>query len=299
MDSVNEIAFGWWEETLAFFNTSILKLGNTNLTLGGIVYVLFVSIILIILTEWVKKLLVRRVLNRYIDDRGLSQTMGTLFKYIVLVIGFAIIFQSIGFNLSTLGILAGALGVGIGFGLQNITNNFISGIIILFERPIKIGDRVEVGEITGDVVSISIRSTTIITNDNITIIVPNSQFIDGNVINWSHNDRNVRFRIPIGVSYNEDPEKVRQILLEVAQAHEGVLDSPPPMVIFNNYGDSSLDFELAVWTNTYISKPGLLKSEIYFELFKKFKQQGIEIPFPQHDLHLKSGFEKLQPIAKK
>lgn len=198
MDKVSDFADDWWKELVNFFNLPLFDLGEAKFTLGSILYLLIVSILLFTITERIRRVLVRNVFDKYVEDKGLNQTIGTVFKYIVLIIGFVIIFQSIGFNLSTLSILAGALGVGIGFGLQNITNNFISGIIILFERPIKIGDRVEVGDIVGDVVSISIRSTTINTNDNITIIVPNSQFIDSNVINWSHNDRNIRFRFPVG-----------------------------------------------------------------------------------------------------
>ena len=144
------------------------------------------------------------------------------------------LFRQLELILSTLTILAGALGVGIGFGLQNITNNFISGIIILFERPIKVGDRIQVGDLFGDVVNISMRSTMVVTNDNIAVIVPNSEFISSRVINWSYSDRNVRFNIPVGVSYKEDPEKVKQILLEVAEQDKGVLKSPKPEVLFKN-----------------------------------------------------------------
>ena len=194
--------------------------------------------------------------------------------------------------MSTLNVLFGALGVGIGFGLQNIANNFISGLIILFERPIKIGDRIEVGDINGDVMEISSRATTVLTNDNITVIVPNSEFISSQVINWSHSDRNVRFKIPVGVSYKEDPEKIRSILLGVASDHPGILRKPDTLVLFDEYGENSLNFNLVVWTTDYINRPNVLKSEMYYEIFKRFKKEGIEIPFPQRDIHLKSGFEK-------
>jgi small-conductance mechanosensitive channel len=187
-----------------------------------------------------------------------------------------------------LSLLAGALGVGIGFGLQNITDNFISGLIILFEKPIKVGDRIEVGDVNGDVLTISVRATTVLTNDNISIIVPNSEFISQKVINWSHNDRNIRFRFAVGVSYKEDPRKVEQVLLKVADENPNVLKKPEPSVFFDNFGDSSLDFTLAVWTDRYIDKPGQLKSQLYFEIFKQFTENGIEIPFPQRDIHIKT-----------
>jgi small-conductance mechanosensitive channel len=219
--------------------------------------------------------------------------MGTIFRYVLMVIGFMLILQFLGVDLSGFTIIASALGVGVGFGLQNITNNFVSGIIILFERPIKIGDRIEVGDVTGDVVKISMRSTTILTNDNITIIVPNSDFISSTVINWSHTDRNVRFNIPVGVSYKSDPESVKNILMEVAENNEGVLKNPAPDVLLNDYGDSSINFTLRVWTSTYITQPSVLKSQLYYSTFKKFKEHSIEIPFPQRDIHVKNDLIKV------
>lgn len=224
--------------------------------------------------------------------RGVSHAIGTIFRYIFVFIGLIVVIQSTGIDLSALTVLAGALGVGIGFGLQNVTNNFISGIIILFERPIKVGDRVELPELdnlTGDVVNISARSTTINTNDNITIVVPNSKFVSDAVINWSYNDTNVRFNIPVGVSYKEDPEVVKQILIDVAKAHPGVLINPPPDVLFDEYGDSSLNFLLRIYTNEFSRKPRVLKSDLYYAIFKKFKEKGIEIPFPQRDVYIKEN----------
>jgi small-conductance mechanosensitive channel len=138
------------------------------------------------------------------------------------------------------------------------------------------------------------RSTTVITNDNIAIIVPNSDFISTKVINWSYNDRNVRFNIPIGVSYKEDPENVKKILLEIAAGTEGILKRPTPEVLFSEMGDSSINFVLRVWTDEYINKPLILKSLLYFEIFKRFKKAGIEIPFPQRDLHIKNTDFKIQ-----
>ncbi|WKK73891.1 mechanosensitive ion channel [Marivirga salinae] len=282
----------FWSKLNELLNVVIFDIKGSDFTLLTLLFIIISSILLVFISKRLSKLLVRRVLNRYIKDTGVSDSIGTIFRYSVIVIGFITIFQSAGFDLSTLGLLAGALGVGIGFGLQNVTNNFISGIIILFERPIKVGDRIEVGDINGDVYSISMRSTTVITNDNISVIVPNSEFINSQVINWSHNDRRVRFKIPIGVSYNEDPEKVRKLVIGVARDHPGVLDEPAPDLWFEGYGDSSLDFNLTIWTSDFIQRPGVLKSQLYYAVFKKFAEHKIEIPFPQRDLHLKSGWEK-------
>jgi small-conductance mechanosensitive channel len=180
------------------------------------------------------------------------------------------------------------MGLGLSFGLQNITQNLVSGLIVLIESPIKVGDRIEVSGITGDVKKIALRATTICTNDNIEIIVPNSEFISGNVINWSHSSRDVRVSLPIGVAYNSDPELVRTILLKVASENNGVLKEPAASVIFKDFGDSSLNFVLRVFTQAFISAPAVLQSDLNFAIFKEFKANSIEVPFPQRDLHIRS-----------
>ncbi|MEO8047103.1 MAG: mechanosensitive ion channel domain-containing protein [Nitrospirota bacterium] len=186
-------------------------------------------------------------------------------------------------------------GVGVGFGLQNITNNFVSGFILLVERPIKVGDRIEVGPVTGDVVNISLRATTVVTNDNIAIIVPNSDFVSSRVTNWSYTDRDVRFNFPVGVSYRSDPEVVRQLLLQVADQHAGVLKKPQSDALLMEFGDSALNFVLRVWTRQYTTTPGVLRSELNFMISKTFKEHDIEIPFPQRDIHIRSGNVEGQP----
>jgi small-conductance mechanosensitive channel len=271
-----------------------IHLGGTQVTLWSVLYFLILLFLLFYVTAKLRKWIVYDLLAKSKIDVGVRIAVGTIIRYIVLVIGIIVFLQSAGINLSAITVLAGALGVGIGFGLQNITNNFVSGIIILFERPIKVGDRIEMGDVSGDVVSISMRSTTIVTNDNISIIVPNSDFISSKVINWSHTDRNIRFNFTIGVSYNEDPQEVKKLLLEVVAENKGVLNKPEPDVLFKGYGDSSLDFNLRVWTREYINRPNVLKSQIYYAVFEKFKEHNIEIPFPQRDLHIKNTEIKVQ-----
>jgi len=235
-----------------------------------------------------RQLILDRVLSRTSLDIGQQYAFAQITGYAIFVFGLLIGLQWTGLNLGSLVILGGAVGIGLGFGLQNIANNFVSGLILLFERPIRVGDRVEVGDTNGDVVRIAARSTWVRTNDNVVIIIPNSEFINSHVTNWTANDRQVRFPIPVGVSYGSDPEQVRTVLEEVARSHPDVLADPPPEVIFTGFGDSSLDFELRVWTITRVQWPRILRSEIYFTIFKAFKEHGIEIPFPQRDLHLRS-----------
>jgi small-conductance mechanosensitive channel len=280
----------WFGEIM---NLSLFNLGDSKLTIGLVLTLIISLIVLFVGAEWIRKIIVNKILSRYRLDIGTRKSIGTMAKYFLILAGIFSILQTNGIDLSAFGILAGAVGVGIGFGLQNITNNFISGLIILFEQPIKEGDRIEVGDVSGDVIKISARSTMIVTNDNISIIVPNSQFIDSQVINWSHNDRNIRFNFPVGVSYKENPQKIKGILMEIAKENKGVLNTPEPDVLFDGFGDSSLNFNLRVWTSEYINRPNVLKSQLYYEIFKRFEAAGVEIPFPQRDLHIRSGFENL------
>lgn len=278
----------YFNDVKDFLGIRLFDIGNTSLTLWTFIYFIILAWLLFYITAKLRKWMVYKVLSESKIELGVRLAVGTIIRYGILVLGLIIVIQTVGIDLSAITILAGALGVGIGFGLQNVTNNLVSGIIILFERPIKVGDRIQVGDVFGDVMSISMRSTVVVTNDNISVIVPNSEFISSTVINWSHTDRNVRFNIPVGVAYKEDPEKVKLILLEVADKEDGVLKDPEPDVLLNEFGDSSLNFSLRVWTNSFIATPGILKSKLYFEIFKKFRENNIEIPFPQRDLHIKN-----------
>jgi small-conductance mechanosensitive channel len=275
-----------------YWNFELFKLGDSPFTTKTLISLIISLFLLFYLTSKIKKLLIKKVFPRYNMDIGVSQSIATISSYLLIIIGLFVIFQTTGIDLSAVGLLIGALGIGIGFGLQNVTNNFISGIIILFERPVKVGDRIEIDDLAGNIINISARTTTIITNDNIAVIVPNSDLVNSRVINWSHLNRNIRLNFPVGVSYKEDPELIKKLLIEVADSNPGVLKEPKPDVLFDSFGESSLDFKLRVWTADYSDTPMVLKSQLYYAIFKKFKEHNIEIPFPQRDLHLKSGFEK-------
>ncbi len=279
----------WLQKIIDSLNTPLFTIGSSAFTIWTMIYLILATVILIVVASQINKLIAHKLLARSRFELGVRVAVGAIVKYVLLVVGFVVILQTAGINLSSLTILLGALGVGIGFGLQNITNNFVSGLIILFERPIKVGDRIEVADVAGDVVDISMRATTIITNDNISIIVPNSQFISETVINWSHTDRNVRFNFPVGVSYQEDPETIRKVLLEIARDNPGVLKNPVPDVLFSEYADSAMIFNLRVWTREYVNRPGVLKSQLYYEIARRFREQGIEIPYPQRDVYIKSA----------
>lgn len=271
-----------------FFDYPLFRLGDTSFTVGSIFYFCISLYLLFFLTSKLRDFIVGRLLTRYNYDIGVRQSIGSIVRYCLLAIGVIIIFQNSGLNMNGLGLILGALGVGIGLGLQTITNNFVSGIIIMFERPVKIGDKIEVGEVTGNVVHIGARATTVLTNDNISVIVPNSEFVSAKVVNWSHSERKVRFNFDVFTSYREDPEKIRKLLIEVADENAGVLKDPRPDVLFVEYGESALKFYLRIWTTVYVDRPVVLKSQLYYAIFRKFRQHGVEIPYPQRELHIRS-----------
>lgn len=273
-----------------FLEIPIITLGQAKITLWTILYFAVLFLLLVFITGKIQRWILHNWSAKTKTEIGARQATVSIIRYFILFVGFLIIIQTAGIDLTTLNVLAGAIGIGVGFGLQNIANNFISGIIILFERPIKIGDRIEVGEVEGDVVRIGARSTTVVTNDNITVIVPNSQFIAENVINWSHNDDKVRFRIPVSVAYGSDARLVEQLLIEVADNNPDVLKEPPPGVRLMEFGDNGLVFELRAWTNTLTHRKGILISALNFAIYENFNKHHIEIPYPQRELRLRSGF---------
>ncbi len=290
MKSIEEL-LEWLENAI---NYRLFTLGGSDFTTKSFLWLVLSLLLLFFFAGKIKKLLVKKIFPRYNIDVGVAESVGKIIQYILIVVGFIVIFQTTGIDLSALGVLVGALGVGIGFGLQGITNNFISGLIILFERPVKVGDRVEIEGLEGNIIKVSGRATTILTNDNIAVIVPNSDLINKRVVNWSHNNRRVRITVPVGVSYKEDPLVVQRILVEVAKKNKGVLESPEPYVRFDEYADSSLNFSLLVWSRDFSDKPRILKSELYYAIFAEFKKQGVEIPFPQRDIHIIQPADKEQ-----
>jgi len=271
------------------FARPLITLGGTPVTLWSLIYVVALIVALFVVAGWLRHLVSGRLLNRSRLDSGARQAAGAITRYVVLLTGLLVIVQTVGIDLTTLNVLAGAIGIGVGFGLQNVISNFISGLIIMFERPIKIGDRIVVDDVEGDVIEIGARSTVVVTNDNIAIIVPNGKFITENVVNWKYNDGTVRFRIPVGVAYGSDVRLVERLLLEVATAEREVLENPPPAVRFLAFGENALEFELRAWSSTAVNRKGRLTSALNFAIHDRFREHGIQIPFPQRDLHVRSG----------
>ena len=259
---------------------------------------IFLLIFLLIAVFWIssrtKRFLFNRLLAQSGLDRALQYAIAQIISNVVLVVGVLIVLENTGIHLGALAVFAGAVGVGVGFGLQNIASNFISGLVILAERPITIGDRVEVAGITGQVQQIRARSTVIRTNDNIMMIVPNTKFIDSPVTNWTYGDPRVRFRVPVGVAYGSDVAKVREALLAAGRENPNTLKEPAPSVFLEKFGESSIDFQLVVWSSEMGARPSRYRSDLNFAIEQKFREAGIELPFPQRDLHIRSGVLKVE-----
>jgi small-conductance mechanosensitive channel len=262
--------------------------GGMSITVFFLLKMAAFVVFLTLVSHFTMTLLENRILTHTPLEEGQRYAVARVVSYLVFILGLIIGLQSLGVNLNSLVVVGGALGIGVGFGLQAIVGNFVAGLVLLLEQPVKLGDRVEVGGTFGDVVQMRSRSTWIQTNENVVIIVPNSEFINQRVINWTANDRQVRISLPVGVSYDSDPKVVRELLSRIATQHPDVLENPAPEIVFLDFGDSSLDFELRVWTIRQVQTPLRLKSDLYFAIFEAFREHGIEIPFPQRDLHLRS-----------
>jgi small-conductance mechanosensitive channel len=225
----------------------LFELNQTPVTLSSILVFIVILTTFLIVSRILRRTLFRRILGRFSLERGLQYTMIRLSHYLIMITGLAVAFQFVGIDLSGLAVIFGLLSVGIGFGLQAITSNFVAGLILLFERPVRVGDRVTVGGTDGNVTAINIRATTIRTLNNISIIVPNSEFVSSNVINWSHGDPKIRLEIEVGVSYGSDLELVLKALREVADDHPRALDNPEPEVLLMSFGDSAWNMVLRAW----------------------------------------------------
>ncbi|BAZ39558.1 MscS mechanosensitive ion channel family protein [Calothrix sp. NIES-4101] len=281
------------------FTSKFITLGNNSYSLINLLILVILLFALIIFAGTITNILRSRVLQQIAGiNRGAQEAIAILTKYSLIVVGSIVLLQIWGLDLSSVTILASAFGIGIGFGFQDIAKNFGSGLILVLERPIQVSDFIEVGNLYGTVERISARSTEIRTLDHISIIVPNSRFLETEVINWSHRNPISRLHLPVGVSYDTEPDLVKEALLDATKDQLSVLDTPPPQVLFKGFGDSALNFELLVWT-AEPHKQFLIKSNLYFAIYESLRKRNIEIPFPQHDLHLRSGNLKLSPQVEK
>ncbi|NNK58259.1 MAG: mechanosensitive ion channel [Desulfofustis sp.] len=262
-------------------------IGSITVSPGAVINIILIVYVTLLVSRGFRAFLLQEVLPAHGVEKGVQLSISRLVHYAVLTIGFIFLLRVLGFGLNQITILGGALGVGIGFGLQAIVNNFVSGLILLFERPIKVGDMIDVGTQIGEVKELGLRATTVQTFDNAEVVIPNSQLISGNVTNWTLAEKKVRVRVPVGVAYGTDISTVFQILLGCAEANLRVLSSPKPAALFLAFGASSLDFELRAWIPDFDHRVEVL-SELNQDIESEFQLAGIEIPFQQTDLHLRS-----------
>ncbi|MBK7395042.1 MAG: mechanosensitive ion channel [Myxococcales bacterium] len=265
----------------------------TALVLAGLALTLIVSIVL----GWLARRAIQRLAaRRDAGSLGVAYAIGRIAQYVVVISGVLLGLDNVGFSLATLATFGAVLTVGVGFGLQNITQNFISGLILLLERPVQRGDFVVVGDLVGRVEEIALRATTVISRDGVAVIVPNSSFITATVVNLTAGARAYRARIKVGVAYDADLPKVRRVLLSIATARAEVLDDPTPQVFFRDFGDSALDLELTFWMPDPSDEPRLT-SEMRFAIMAAFREHGIEVPFPQRDVRIRHEVRVPGPSA--
>jgi small-conductance mechanosensitive channel len=262
-------------------------LGTLTISLGGVLAFFLTLWISVQISRLVRWILGEEVLPRLAVPRGIAGSVSSLVHYAIMAVGFLIAFGAGGIRLDRLTLIIGALGVGIGFGLQNLVNNFVSGLILVFERPIQIGDTVQVGTTLGEVRSIGIRASVVRTFEGAEVIVPNGNLVSTEVVNWTLSDRLRRVEIPVGVAYGTDPERVLALLTETARGDAEVLRHPEPYALFSGFGESSLDFKLRFWTANF-DWWVRVASRVTVAVNKAFVEAGIEIPFPQRALHVRS-----------
>jgi small-conductance mechanosensitive channel len=275
-----------WDGLKTLF-VSEATFGNFSVSLGGI-FAFVVAIWLgVMVSRILRFVLEEDVYPRVSLPRGVPSAISSMIHYALITIAFFVALAVAGIDLSSFAIIAGAVGVGIGFGLQNIVNNFVSGLILLFERPIQAGDSIELGPLFGRVGRIGIRSSTVRTFQGAEVIVPNADLIAKEVINWTLSDAHRRLEVPVGVSYSSNPRQVIDLLVKAAHTHREVMKEPEPFAIFVGYGASSIDFELRAWVSNF--GEGLrIQTELLLDIWDRLEEAGIEIPFPQQDLHLRS-----------
>lgn len=265
------------------------KIGNIPFSITTLIEGVLIFGVALLLSRTVSAFLQRRIAKRAYLDPGLQYTLGRLTQYLIITLGVLLALKAaLSLDLTSIAVVFTALSVGIGFGLQYIAADIASGFILLFERPVRVGDRISIGKEEGDVQSINLRTTVMTTNDRVSVIVPNSKLVREYLINWSYGDPRARLSIPVGVAYGSDVKLVTETLLKATEDVDNVLRDPPPKVQFLKFGDWSLDFRLLVWTN----RPRVhaqIRSDINYRIERLFREAGIEIPFPQTELRVRQG----------
>ena len=271
-------------EPIPGFDQVLFRIGGTDVTLASVISFAIILVLAFVLSAILQRTM-KRVYSRRDIDEGVQYALNRLLHYSVIAVGVFLALDNLGISVTALAGLGAVLAVGIGFGLQNIAQNFVSGIILLLERPVRKGDFIEVGEVQGTVREIRARATVVNTYDDVEIIIPNGKLITEVVANRALTQRYYRIRINVGVAYGSDTEQVRDTLIRVANEHPDILAEPAPIVFFENFGDSALDFRLMGWLANPRLEPRV-RSDLRFGVHRAFREAKIEMPFPQRDLHI-------------
>ena len=272
-----------------FLSTRLFRVGETQVTVSSLLLSAAIIAGSFLVSRLVRNVVADRLLGKTRLAAGTRYAIGRVLGYVILFLGFLVALQPLGVNAATLAVFGGALGIGLGFGLQDIVKNFVAGLVILIERPIQIGDSIEIGEVVGDVMEIRARATVVRTNDDVSLIVPNSKFISDTVVNRSFRQPRVRYRIPVTVAVGSDVAEVEAALLEAAGKSENVLTDPPPRVWFEEFGERGLRFELLCWTSSLLHSAGAFRSESNRLVYDSLQARGIALPSPQLDVRLKDS----------
>lgn len=285
-----------WQLATGWITKPLFNVGDNEITIA----LMFMGVMLLWVLNWVSRRIERflgaRLRSRSEATAIYANSVATIARYIFLVLGALVVLQNLGVNVMSLGALAGALGIGIGFGLKNIVDNFVSGLIILFERPIKVGDRIEIQGMEGDVMQIGSRSTRIRTNDRITIIVPNSSLIQQNVVNWTANQAIVRFKVPITVNFGQPYEEIEEWIVNAVKTIPEVAEDPPPSLRLMSFGDAGLNVEVRAWSRVLVNRKGLITSKINAAIYKALLERQETLPWSKYDLFL-HGAQEGAPVA--
>ncbi|MHB1213997.1 MAG: mechanosensitive ion channel family protein [Thiobacillus sp.] len=286
---------GWLPAVLEGLDGMAMKVGSSRVSALATIKLLLAVALLWLLAQWLGRVIENRINRTEFANVGMQLALVKLSKFVLLVLVILLALDAVGIDLTALTVFGGALGVGLGFGLQRIASNFISGFIVLFDRSIRPGDVITIDNNLGWVQELHARYVVVKDRDGVERLIPNEMLITNEVINWSYSDRNVRLKIPVSISYDNDPEQALALLADAAQANPRVLADPAPTTRLMAFGDSGIELELRVWIQDPEAGLGSVRSDVNLAIWRAFKAAGIVIPYPQRDLHIRSGLEALKP----
>ena len=286
---------GWLPTVLQGLDSMAMQVGSTRVSVLATLKLLLAVALLWVLALWLARIIENRISKADYVSASMQVALVKLSKFVLLVLAFLLALDAVGIDLTALAVFGGALGVGLGFGLQRIASNFISGFIVLFDRSIRPGDVITIGDKFGWVQELRARYVVVKDRDGVERLIPNETLITNEVINWSYSDPNVRLRIPVSISYNNDPEQALSLMRQVADANPRVLATPEPATRLIAFGDNGVELELRVWIPDPEAGLASVRSDINLAIWRAFKAAGIVIPYPQRDLHIRSGLEAFRP----